>query len=411
MEHGGVGRPGSLDIEGYLADAGGEMRRLAAEHWYADGLDLSGQPMPMVLGYDEVRQTLRDRRLSARSFTDDMLASGISEETAFQLTPLFRRDGDEHRRHRALLAAAFTPRSIERLRPVAAATAARLADAIAEIGVASGGSASVDFVPAFAAPLPPEVFAVLFGLPVTDRDRLGRWATAVAKAFTPAPDAGAVADIERAAAELRAYTRDLIAERRSHPADDLVTGLLVADLDGERLDDDEIVATISGFIFAGAETTRNQLMEMVVAFAEHPDQWNRVVADPQRIPGAVEEVLRHRGIVPALTRAVVEPFEQDDLEFDVGGRLLVSFVTANHDGGHFGGPETFAIDRANAGDHVSFGWGPHFCLGAGLARVELQESLRALSARFEPPEVDPERFTAATMGWSDSLPVVWTERA
>ena len=170
------------------------------------------------------------------------------------------------------------------------------------------------------------------------------------------------------------------------------------------------MATISGFIFAGAETTRNQLMELVIAFAEHPEQWEQVAADPDRIPGAVEEVLRHRGIVPALTRAAVEPFAQDDLEVDAGGRLLVSFVTANHDGDHFEAPDTFAIDRANAADHVSFGWGPHFCLGAGLARVELQESLRALTERFGPPVVDPARFAAATMGWSDSLPVTWTPR-
>lgn len=407
-DDGGTVGPAALDVDGYLADPGGEMRRLAEAHWYAEGYDLTGKPMPMVLSYEHVRTTLRDRRLSARSFTDDMLASGISLETAHQLTPLFRRDGDEHKRHRALLAAAFTPRSVERLRPVAAATAARLADELVAATAASDDGRT-DFVPAFAAPLPPEVFAVLFGLPVSDRDRLGRWASAVAKAFNLFSGADEIDEIEVAAAELRDYSRELIAARRAEPADDLVTGLLAAEIDGERLDDDEVVATISGFIFAGAETTRNQLMELVLAFAEHPDAWRRVQADDDLVPGAVEEVLRHRGIVPGLTRVAVEHVDEDGLEVEPDGRLMVAFVTANHDPGHFEDPETFDIDRGNSAEHLSFGWGPHFCLGAGLARVELQESLRALTARFEPPQVDAADRPAGG-SWSSTLTVRWTPR-
>jgi cytochrome P450 len=408
-DDGGAGGPGSLDVDGYVADPAAELARLAGEHWYATGFDLSGRPMPMVLAYDHVRTTLRDRRLSSRSFTDDMRASGISETTAHQLTPLFRRHGDEHKHHRALLAAAFTPRSVERLRPVAAATAGRLAHELAVASDEAGGGWT-DLVPAFAAPLPPEVFAVLFGLPVSDRDRLGRWASAVAKAFILANGPDDVAEIEAAAAELRDYGRDLIADRRARPADDLVTGLLAAEIDGQRLDDDEIVATISGFIFAGAETTRNQLMELVVAFARRPDAWRRVQADADLVPGAVEEVLRHRGIVPGLTRVAVEPFEDAELEVERDGRLLVSFAAANHDAAHFEDPGSFVIDRANASEHLSFGWGPHFCLGAGLARVELQESLLALTARFAPPEIDPARL-AMDHGWADSLPVRWSSRS
>ena len=373
--------PATFDPVAYLENPDAELRRCAAEHWYADGMDLAGESMPWVLDHHGVHTVLRDRRLTPRSFVDDMLASGLSERTTYQLTPLFRRDGDEHRRHRALLASAFSPRSVERLRPTAAAVAARLADEI----VAADGRCR--FVEAFAGPLPPEVFAVLFGLPIEDRTRVASWAAAVTQAFLPGMSPEIVASIESAASELRAYCDELIAVRRRGPADDLITGLIEAEVDGERLDDVDINDTMSGFIFAGAETTRRQITAMMLAFAPCPDAWRRVAGDVSRIPGAVEEVLRHRPIVPALTRVAVEPFSHEDLEVPVGDRLLASFTTANHDPAVFTHPDDFDIDRSNAGDHVTFGWGPHFCLGAGLARVELQESLRALTERFGPPEI------------------------
>jgi cytochrome P450 len=123
-------------------------------------------------------------------------------------------------------------------------------------------------------------------------------------------------------------------------------------------------------------------------FAEHPDAWEALAADPELLPTAVDEVLRLRGIVPALTRKAEVPFDRDGLELDEGGRLLVSFTSANQDPSRFPDPTTFAIDRADAHAHLTFGWGPHLCVGAGLARLELAEALRALTARFGPPVVE-----------------------
>jgi cytochrome P450 len=252
------------------------------------------------------------------------------------------------------------------------------------------------FVATFAAPLPAEVFAVLFGLPPEDRDRLGRWAASVSRAFSPLLDADTVAEVERAGAELRDYCTGLMERRRRDPADDLITGLLAAEVDGQRLDDDDVVAVMSGFIFAGAETTRRQLTVMVAAFAERPHDWERIAADPGLIPGAVEEVLRHRPIVPGLSRVAVDEYRHDgdapgrEIELHPGERLMVSFLTANRDPQHFERPDEFDLERANAGDHVTFGWGPHFCMGAGLARVELQEALRVLTERLGPPRVEGE---------------------
>ena len=142
-------------------------------------MDLAGTPMAVVLAWEANRATLTDRRLSPRSFADDMVANGLSPATAVQVAPLFSRHGDDHRHLRAVLSTAFTPKKVEQLRPATRAIAERLADGIA----ASGGAC--EFVAAFAEPLPPEVFAILFGLPVEDRDRMAHWAAAIALAFNP----------------------------------------------------------------------------------------------------------------------------------------------------------------------------------------------------------------------------------
>ncbi len=364
-----------------MVDTEGELRRCAAQHWWADGLDQHGRPMPVVLDWERNRATLTDRRLSPRSFAEDMVASGLSPATAVQVAPLFSLHGDDHRHLRAVLSTAFTPRKVEQLRPAARSIAERLAGAIAD----AGGECEV--VAAFAEPLPPEVFAHLFGLPVEDRDRMARWAASIALAFSMAMAPEDVAQVEAAAAEMRAYGQERIAASRAEPGDDLVTRLLEAEVDGRRLTDDEVIGMITGFVFAGAETTRRQMTAAVQLLAEHPDDWERLQAEPDLVPNAVDEILRHRGIVPALTRRAEVPFEHDDLAVADGGRLLLSFTTANHDPHQFADPDAFVVDRPEAHAHLTFGWGPHVCVGAGLARLELAEGLRALTTHFGPPEI------------------------
>lgn len=396
--------PTRLDPTAYLAAPDFELARCAAEHWWAEGYDADGAGTPLVLSWEAVREVLADRRLSPRCFSDDMVAAGISARTAGQVAPLFSLHGDEHRRHRALLSAAFTPRQVERVRPTAAAVAGRLADAIVD----DGGRCEV--VGAFAEPLPPEVFATLFGLPTEDRDLMAGWAADIAPAFTLALGEEEVARVERAAGELRAYAEGRIVACRAEPGDDLLSHLVSVEVDGEHLDDDQIVALVTGFVFAGAETTRRQLTAAVLLFSEHPGEWERLAASPALLPTAVDEVLRHRPIVPGLPRRAEAQFELGDLRIDEGERLLAIFGTANHDPARFDEPERFAIDRAEAGAHVTFGWGPHFCVGAGLARMELAEGLRALLERFGPPVVD-EVGEASGLTAPDRLWVTFPLRA
>jgi cytochrome P450 len=369
-------------VAAYLGDWDAELQRCARQHWWAHGTDQNGTPTAVVLGWEANRAVLTDRRLSPRSFADDMIAGGLSPGTAFQVAPLFSRHGDEHRHLRAVLSKAFTPKSVEQVRPATRAIAERLADVIA----ASGGSC--EMVEAFAEPLPPQVFAMLFGLPVEDSARLGRWASIIALAFNPGMSHEDVELVERAAAEMRDYGHERIAASRQDPGDDLVTRLLEAEVDGHRLSEDDVIAMITGFVFAGAETTRRQLTVAVQLLADHPHEWERLAAEPELVPNAVEEILRHRGIIAGLTRRAEEPFERDDLDVASRGRLLLSIETANHDPDRFADASSFRPDRPDAHAHVTFGWGPHLCVGAGLARLELAEGLGALTRRFGPPTIE-----------------------
>jgi cytochrome P450 len=311
-----------------------------------------------------------------------MVANGLSPATALQVAPLFSRHGDEHRHLRAVLSTAFTPKKVEQLRPATRAIAERLADEIAD------AAGACEFVATFAEPLPPEVFALLFGLPVEDRSRLGRWAAAIALAFGQWLPPEHVAMVEAAAAEMRAYGQERIAASRAHPGDDLVTRLVEAEVDGHRLSEDDVIGMITGFVFAGTETTRRQLTAAIQLLAEHPGDWERLAAEPELVPNAVEEILRHSGIISGLTRRAEEPFERDDLDVAEGGRLLLAFDTANRDPARFEDADAFVLDRPDAHAHLTFGWGPHLCVGAGLARLELTEALGVLTRRFGPPAIE-----------------------
>ena len=154
--------------------------------------------------------------------------------------------------------------------------------------------------------------------------------------------------VERAAAEMRVYGHERIAVSRDDPGDDLVTQLLEAEVDGHQLAEDDVVAMITGFVFAGSETTRRQLTAGVQLLAEHPDDWERLAAEPDLVPNAVEEILRHRGIISGLTRRAEEPFEREDLNVATGGRLLLSFDTANRNPNRFEAADSFVLDRPEA---------------------------------------------------------------
>ncbi|MFF5265339.1 cytochrome P450 [Actinomadura viridis] len=373
----------------------------------------------IVTRHDDVRAVLSDPRL-----VNDVVnvpeadvpnmseraaqAGGVPPEYIKYVYPtVVDIDGAAHARLRRLVAPAFTARRVERLRPRVEEIAARLLDRLPE----AAEDGVVDLIPHFARPLPITVICELVGIPEADRGRWVRWSGALAAGTEPMGEAvrGMVED-----------TRRLIGRRRARPADDLISTLIRAQQTGggDRLDDTELINLVLSLVVAGHETTSGMIAEGVAALLSHPGQLDLIRRDPPAVlPRAVHEVMRWRPPV-LLTRV---RYARADLE--IGGqrvargeRVMPILAAAGHDPRSFPAPEHFDITRsANRREtHVSFGYGPHYCMGAALARQEGEVAFGALLRRFPglalavaPEDLERSRADGATPGtWRlGALPV------
>jgi cytochrome P450 len=209
--------------------------------------------------------------------------------------------------------------------------------------------------------------------------------------------------------QMNEYVAGLMADRRRNPQHDLVTALVQAHEADDRLSDDEVLLMIAALLFAGYDTTRNQLGLAMWMFAEYPEQWKRLAADPALAPQAVEEVMRFRGTVGVAPRMVAEDFEFDGYHLSAGTMLALSTSAANHDPGTYDEPWTFDI-TAEREAHFTFGGGPHYCLGASLARAEMQEALPILAAAMPELALDGEPTWRPPLGifGPETLPIRFT---
>ena len=309
--------------------------------------------------------------------------------------------GDDHRRLRKLVQPAFTPKEADRLRPLMREQLEALWDDLA-------GAERFDFVEAFAKPYPARMIAAVMGAPLEDAPRLHEWANLIQGQFDPIKVANELPALERAAAEFVAYTEELLAKRRDSPADDLISKLIAAEEEGDRLDDDELVHLVSAVLVGGVDTTQSQLAHGLRLFAERPEQWSQLAEDPSVVPAAVEEVLRFEPIAPLTARITLEQVEFRDVTFPAGTVVLASALTANHDPEQYEAPDELDVraDRGRA-KALTFGAGPHFCLGASLARAELQEAFGFLAPRMPGLELDgePDYDTPLGVYGLRSLPV------
>jgi cytochrome P450 len=266
-----------------------------------------------------------------------------------------------------------------------------------------------EFVEAFAKPYPSLVIATVMGAPLADAPRLHHWSNWIQKQF----DAEALMTqrelIEEAVVEFYEYADALLAARRDDPGDDLVSTLLAAEADGDRLSDVECVNLVLNVLIGGVDTTQSQLAHAIRLLAEHPDQWAALRADPAGLaPGAVDEALRYEPITPFTARIVTEDMEVRGVGFPAGTVVLVAACTANRDGLEH--PDRFDITRTDAGRVTTFGAGIHYCLGANLARAELQEGLAFLASRIERLELDGDPVYGGVTGiyGLDELPIAFT---
>lgn len=364
-----------------------------------------------VTRYEDVTAVLRDRRFhSALSLLPQM--SGIEGPMRDrQERSILATEGAEHTRLRRLASPAFTPKATDRLRPFMRQVIGDLVDQVAPAG-------TCELVGDICEPYPIPIICELLGAPKEDWKLFSDWATNIFRIFNNdiAHDLPA---IEAAMAGLDGYVRAMVEERRHRPADDLLSHMIAVEEEGDRLTTDELVMMTEAVLMAGTDTTRNQLACSIALFAEHPDQWARLVADPELAPRAVEETMRLLGTVRGTARVASEDIDLHDITFPAGTLVMTSLAAANHDPDIWDDPHRFDITREpSTSPQMTFGSGIHFCLGASLARAELQEALPLLASRmpgltldgpieWKPPTVGiwgpsrlPLRFTPATTGGS-----------
>ena len=348
-----------------------QLASIAQDSWIAKGL--FAYP---IFNYEDCLAILRDRRWHSAAALA-AIAFGVDDPRLSEdrQPSILSSEGEVHTRLRRLVAPSFSPRAADHLRPFMREVMNSLIDPI----VAQGHcDLAVDICEHY--PIP--IICELLGAPKSDWQFFSRVAEDVLRIFD-ANNANEIDLILAAQADLDAYVRQLISERRNSPADDLITSLIAAEEAGDKLNENELVSMVEAVIIGGTDTTRNQLGCSVALFAEHPEQWKLLAERPELAGKAVEETMRYFGAVRSTGRFASEDIEYKGVLFPKGTLVVPSLVLANRDSAVFNEPNTFDITREPAGQpQMTFGAGIHYCLGAALARAEQQEALPLLAQRL-----------------------------
>ena len=335
---------------------------------------------PEVLSYHLVRSVLRDPRFQIPPGIN-LLAQGISSGPLWDkvANSLLCLEGDAHHRLRSLCSKAFTPRTVARLHDTMVDVLNELVDQVADAG-------HCDVVTDIARPYPVPIICALLGAPREDWQQFSLWADDVFKAFSFTAELRELEPVVmRAWRELDDYVDEMVARRRLSLTDDLLSELIRAEDEGDRLDAAELRMLAGGLLLAGTDTTRNQVAASVQVLCDHPEQWELLRQRPELAMRAVEETMRHSPIACGTLRLVVEDAELDGYVFPAGTAVLVNTFAANRDPVVYDDPDRVDITRDAAPPILTFGGGVHYCLGANLARREIAEALNVLATRLRNP--------------------------
>jgi len=375
-------------------------RTVAPVQWH-EGLQLW-----LAFTHAEANAVLRDRRLG-RIWKDKEPADRFESFNLIHRNAILEMEPPHHTRLRRLISTAFARGHVERLRPWVEELAGRLVDELVE---RSAGSRPVDLLAGMAEQLPVDVIAELLGVPEADRPLLRPWSNAIVKMYEYDRTREREEAAERAADEFVTYLRGLAADRRRSPGEDLVSHLVqVRDAEGDRLTEDELVTTCILLLNAGHEATVNVTGNGMLALLRHPDQLARLRDDRSLLPTAIEELMRFDSPLQLFERTATEDVEIGGITVEKGRKIAALLGAANHDPAVFEEPERLDVGRTD-NPHISFGAGVHFCIGAPLARVELQASFGALLDRTSSLELgrEPVRRPEFVIRGLAELPVVLT---
>ena len=326
-----------------------------------------------LTGYDDALAILQDHR---------RFSSGENKLEYAPYRTMLDLDPPDHTRLRSLVSKAFTPRAVAALGP-------RIQEIVDELLDELAGRDSFDLIGDFAFPLPVIVIAEMLGIPAEDRDKFNAWSNDIALAVEPILSGEEIVRVERASDEIIEYFEGIIEQRRMDPRDDMLSALLAAEEEGDRLSHDELLGTLMLLLVAGNETTRSLIGNGMLALLKNPEQLQRLRDSPDLLDTSIDEMLRYDSPVQFIIRVVMEDVEFKGKQFRAGQKVIILVGAANRDPTVFADPGALDIGREEK-SHISFGRGIHYCLGSPLALLEARVAFANLVERFSSIELVEE---------------------